>query len=103
MFNLVLNQAGSLSSIIAAAGVIYLLKEYGKLSSDVRKLKSNNLASLNSQLTEYYKRFKKNKKRISEIDLINIESLYREYKSLGGNGTIKLYVEEMEDFYEKQN
>ena len=103
MFNLVLNQAGSLSSIIAAAGVIYLLKEYGKLSSDVRKLKSNNLASLKSQLTEYYKRFKKNKKRISEIDLINIESLYREYKSLGGNGAIKLYVEEMEDFYEKQN
>lgn len=103
MFNLILNQAGSLSSIIAAAGVIYLLKEYGKLSGDVKKLKSNNLASLKSQLTDYYKRFKKNKKRISEIDLINIESLYREYKSLGGNGAIKLYVKEMEEYYDQQN
>ena len=51
---------------------------------------------LRDRLIEKYRTFK-TKKQMTILDKENIDHLYKEYINLGGNGTIKELMEDMDD------
>lgn len=78
--------------IVSAIG--YILKKIFGLYKRQKAVEQGVQALLRNELIRRYREYE-TKKEISIIDMENIEHMFKEYKNLGGNGTVKKMYDEL--------
>ncbi len=76
------------------AGIGFLSSSRKKDKQKDKAIEEGVQALLRNELVREYREYKI-KGKLSIIDKTNIEAMFEQYKSLGGNGTIKNLIEEI--------
>ena len=76
------------------AGIGFLSSKLKKDKAKEKAIEEGVLALLKNELVKEYREYK-DKGELSILDKENIESMFIQYKNLGGNGTVKHLVEEI--------
>lgn len=79
---------------IVIAFLAYVMKKIRSLHARERAIENGVQALLRNELIRRYREYEI-KGEISILDKENIEHLFKEYKNLGGNGTVAKMYEEM--------
>ena len=78
----------SVSTGLAASVVTYCLAKVKKLAKKERAVEKGVLALLRDRITQAYK-YHESKGYVAIHDRENIMGMFKEYKDLGGNGTVE--------------
>ena len=87
----------ALSYLIPAllgAGIGFLSSKLKRNKAKEKAIEEGVQALLRNELVREYREYKA-KGKLSILDKDNIEAMFKQYKNLGGNGTVKHLVEEI--------
>lgn len=76
------------------AGIGFLSSKLKKDKAKEKAIEDGVLALLKNELVKEYREYK-DKGELSILDKENIESMFKQYKNLGGNGTVKHLIDEL--------
>ena len=76
------------------AGIGFLSSKLKKDKAKEKAIEEGVLALLKNELVKEYREYK-DKGELSILDKENIESMFIQYKNLGGNGTVKHLIDEL--------
>ena len=76
------------------AGIGFLSSKLKKNKAKEKAIEEGVQALLRNELVREYREYKA-KGELSILDKDNIEAMFKQYKNLGGNGTVKHLVEEI--------
>ena len=76
------------------AGIGFLSSKLKKDKAKEKAVEDGVLALLKNELVKEYREYK-DKGELSILDKENIESMFKQYKSLGGNGTVEQLITEL--------
>lgn len=76
------------------AGIGFLSSKLKKNKAKEKAIEEGVQALLRNELVREYREYKA-KGKLSILDKDNIEAMFKQYKNLGGNGTVKHLVEEI--------
>ena len=80
--------------------IVYLLKKFiskqKEQESKQQAIEHGVQALLRNELVRRYREYK-SKQEISILDRENIDAMYKEYRNVGGNGTVKELMQELEE------
>ncbi len=81
---------------LVCSGMLYILKKIYALRKRQKAVEQGVQALLRNELIRRYREYEE-KGEISIIDMENIEHMFKEYRNLGGNGTVaKMYEDLLE-------
>lgn len=79
---------------LLGAGIGFLSSKLKKDKAKEKAIEDGVLALLKNELLKEYREYK-DKGELSILDKENIESMFIQYKNLGGNGTVKHLIDEL--------